>query len=424
MANLLIQVTPSEQAYKEAAKKWHRQLLLMPVLSMGDSTKYLTGLPGCRVNQFLGGVNTEAQFYPYAANKRGDGSTSIHFQELPIHFGAMNQDFVPNDYVQTMLGERAATLGDGQRNSDMAKLILSAIMKQAGENLALALFTAQRNASGNTTMDLFDGYATIAEAEIAAGNISVAKKNLIELTDVITAANAVDIMKDIEFGLDSRLRRQQRFCYCDPALVDLYNESYQLTHPTLNYNTSYEQPFVEGSNRRLTFAPMDGLAGSGLMFIAPKMNMVYGYDSMSDLERIEVLRLDVDTLTVAAKMFFGVQFRTLDFRFLKVVKLATALSGNSGGSPSGAPAVSSTVATPTFSPASWSEGETLTVELSTSTAGASIHYTTDGSTPTAESTLYDSTNKITLSATATVKAIAVKDGMTSSEVASKEYTKP
>ena len=83
-----------------------------------------------------------------------------------------------------------------------------------------------------------------------------------------------------------------------------------------------------------------------------------------------------------------------------------------------------TVATPTFSPASWSEGETLTVELATATDGASIHYTTDGSTPTAESTLYDSTNKITLSATATVKAIAVKDGMTSSEVASKEYTKP
>ncbi|MBO4870542.1 MAG: chitobiase/beta-hexosaminidase C-terminal domain-containing protein [Muribaculaceae bacterium] len=231
-------------------------------------------------------------------------------------------------------------------------------------------------------------------------------------------------MKDIEFGLDSRLRRQQRFCYCDPALVDLYNESYQLTHPTLNYNNSYEQPFVEGSNRRLTFAPMDGLAGSGLMFIAPKMNMVYGYDSMSDLERIEVLRLDVDTLTVAAKMFFGVQFRTLDFRFLKVVKLATA-SGNEGGSSGGStPSVVTTVATPTFSPASWSEGETLTVELATSTAGASIHYTTDGSTPTAESTLYDSTNKITLSATATVKAIAVKDGMTSSEVASKEYTKP
>ena len=52
--------------------------------------------------------------------------------------------------------------------------------------------------------------------------------------------------------------------------------------------------------------------------------------------------------------------------------------------------------------------------------GAEIHYTTDGSTPTAESTLYS--EAFTLSATTTVKAIAIKDGQ-SSEVASKTFTK-
>ena len=52
--------------------------------------------------------------------------------------------------------------------------------------------------------------------------------------------------------------------------------------------------------------------------------------------------------------------------------------------------------------------------------GAEIRYTTDGSTPTAESTLYS--EPVTLSASATVKAIAIKNG-TSSEVATKEFTK-
>ncbi len=52
--------------------------------------------------------------------------------------------------------------------------------------------------------------------------------------------------------------------------------------------------------------------------------------------------------------------------------------------------------------------------------GAEIRYTTDGSTPTAESTLYS--EPITLSATATVKAIAIMDGQ-SSEVASETFTK-
>ncbi|MBO7068663.1 MAG: chitobiase/beta-hexosaminidase C-terminal domain-containing protein [Bacteroidaceae bacterium] len=52
--------------------------------------------------------------------------------------------------------------------------------------------------------------------------------------------------------------------------------------------------------------------------------------------------------------------------------------------------------------------------------GAEIRYTTDGSTPTSESSLYS--EAVTLSETATVKAIAIKDGQTS-EVASKLFTK-
>ena len=51
---------------------------------------------------------------------------------------------------------------------------------------------------------------------------------------------------------------------------------------------------------------------------------------------------------------------------------------------------------------------------------ATAAYTTDGSTPTAESALYS--EAFTLSATTTVKAIAIKDGQ-SSEVASRVFTK-
>ena len=52
--------------------------------------------------------------------------------------------------------------------------------------------------------------------------------------------------------------------------------------------------------------------------------------------------------------------------------------------------------------------------------GAEVRYTTDGSAPSAESTLYS--EPITLSATTTIKAIAILDGETS-EVASKTFTK-
>ena len=52
--------------------------------------------------------------------------------------------------------------------------------------------------------------------------------------------------------------------------------------------------------------------------------------------------------------------------------------------------------------------------------GAEVRYTTDGSNPTAESSLYS--EAITLNATTTIKAIAILDGETSA-VASKTFTK-
>ena len=95
--------------------------------------------------------------------------------------------------------------------------------------------------------------------------------------------------------------------------------------------------------------------------------------------------------------------------------------GNSGSQNSGTQSggsQASTLAAPTIS-GTTPFAETTSVSIS-GPDGAEIHYTTDGSTPTAESTLYS--EAFTLSDTTTVKAIAIKDGE-SSEVASKLFTK-
>ena len=60
------------------------------------------------------------------------------------------------------------------------------------------------------------------------------------------------------------------------------------------------------------------------------------------------------------------------------------------------------------------------ITLSTTTSGATIYYTTDGSAPTTSSTKYSS--PITITKAITIKAIAVKSGMTNSSVATFNYT--
>jgi len=76
--------------------------------------------------------------------------------------------------------------------------------------------------------------------------------------------------------------------------------------------------------------------------------------------------------------------------------------------------------TPTFSLATGTYTAAQSVTISDSTTGAVIHYTTDGSTPTASSTAY--TGTITVSSTETLKAIAIATGDANSGVASATYT--
>lgn len=78
------------------------------------------------------------------------------------------------------------------------------------------------------------------------------------------------------------------------------------------------------------------------------------------------------------------------------------------------------VATPAFSPVAGTYTNSVEVSISCETDGATIYYTVNGDEPTTESTLY--TAAFTLTETTTVKAIAVKDGMANSEVATAEYT--
>ena len=95
-------------------------------------------------------------------------------------------------------------------------------------------------------------------------------------------------------------------------------------------------------------------------------------------------------------------------------------SGNNGGSNSGgnSGSVTPTVNAPNFSGAT--QFEESTQVTMTGPTGSEIHYTLDGSTPTAESPVYS--EPLTLTETTVVKAIAIKDGVSSS-VTSRTYTK-
>ncbi len=81
----------------------------------------------------------------------------------------------------------------------------------------------------------------------------------------------------------------------------------------------------------------------------------------------------------------------------------------------------SPVAAPTFSPAPGTYSTTQSVTITSTTSGASIRYTTDGSTPSETAgTSYSS--PVSISSTTALEAIAYKSGMSDSTVTSGTYT--
>jgi hypothetical protein len=106
------------------------------------------------------------------------------------------------------------------------------------------------------------------------------------------------------------------------------------------------------------------------------------------------------------------------------ILLMTALvfSGNGCGSAGSSQSVSpppQSAAMPVISPASGTFYAAQSVTITDATAGASVHYTTDGSTPTASSPVYQAA--LSLSSLTTVQAMAVAPNYANSAVASATF---
>ena len=171
------------------------------------------------------------------------------------------------------------------------------------------------------------------------------------------------------------------------------------------------------------FSSVGGYLASGVVLQNMGMAWVHSRDQ-NNTTKVSTQRLEVVSdviaqyqtyaaMKAAADSYGGINKKAVYLNpGSSLTEIGNIVSG--GGSGSGTVAV----AAPTFS------GETQFTDSTQVTMsgpdGASIFYTVDGSTPTDQSQEYE--EPITLSATTTVKAIAVKDGV-SSAVTTRTYSK-
>lgn len=148
-------------------------------------------------------------------------------------------------------------------------------------------------------------------------------------------------------------------------------------------------------------------------------------DAMGDV----VVAQNIQSAILGLKALSERDVTTMYSNFSSASTAADVASNVAGGYASGAgralpvsvpSSIPVTVATPTFSPhAGTYNTPSQVITVSTLTAGATMYYTTNGSTPTTASTLY--TGPITVSASETLKVLAVKTHFTNSAIGSAAY---
>ena len=311
--------------YQKTSVKWMPTLLDLPIRAAQDVLKYMNGITGLRGKMKLGEIKADSQFAPFKKNRKSDAEAKIRYREIETHLGNVGEEFAPVDYAFLTMGYDDPIVGDKIKNASTTALVLFHLAKARGQHIAQAILTGVRNEEGDTTLDLCDGLITIAKKDIADGNISAQIGNYIKLTDQFSMANTCDLLKEeVVFRLNPFLRSQNNLLLCPPELVDMYNQSYQTTHATLNYNNAYNQPFVEGSNNLITLVGIPEMAGQTHMILTQKENMWWATDNKSDESFVDIMRKDHYTLSSAANIFLGTQFRTIDPRRLCIIETASA----------------------------------------------------------------------------------------------------
>lgn len=301
--------------YQTAARTYRADLLRLPILALASVLPYFTLRPGIRYEEAVGSGELDVELRPYVRNAVQSQDLDIKHRILKTNFGSLNYEFDPNASISTLMGHRAnIASGDALATTPLAHEVVAMTPKAVGRKLLGALCKAKLNPGGDKTLDLFDGYDTITENEIAAGNISDAAGNYMLLDDVPNKNNAVDLMQSILYNLSPEMRAQECYVYCDQSVLDAYNKAYKLEGGGIIYNDKFDQVAVEGSSGLLKFVPMVAKAGSRFIHVCPKENMLIGCDQMGDLESIRIGNYAPDTFMVMMRMFFGTQFESIDPR--------------------------------------------------------------------------------------------------------------
>lgn len=313
------QVVITPDTLNKSFVKYRQDLLMMPVYGLQRLLPYVQLRLGVRYKEVVGQLDGDMQLGPYDPKRRDDKDVKIAGRELETFLGSAVKAFDPNSVVQSIYGSDIVQ-GEGLKGVPITKAVAAYLMGKLGEHLYDSVFTAKRDAAGTTTADLYNGFKTIADAEIADGNIAAAKGNFLSI-DAITEANAEDMFNNVFDAMDDKLKDQQTYMFVSPSNKMLYQRSYQQNHGSLPYNNQFVKTYIEGSDNRCEIVGLSCVPKDFVM-VSTRQNLLLGTATSGEGVTFGVEKSlgSHFWLDFVATMFFGVQFESISKERLMVAE--------------------------------------------------------------------------------------------------------
>lgn len=312
----------SDAELQKSAVTYRKDLLVMPVIAAEATLQHMTPRPGVAGREVLGQLSGGIELGPYDPQRYDDDGLDIKPRTLETYLGSVIKRFDLNSVAKTVYGS-LTTQGEALTSLDLARQVLNYLSMQLGRNLNLHIWNAKRNDTGTKTKDLFDGFDTITQKEIAAGTIDTTEGNFMQLSQAIDESNATDILMSIYESADDILQGIPTKMFVPVSVYRAYNKDYLASFGNVVYNTQFKKTYLEGTDNLCELVPLASKKGSPYIHLTTKSNMIYGYGDGLDSEKIAIEKHHEFLLSFVATMFFGCQFEAINKERLMVAKLAS-----------------------------------------------------------------------------------------------------
>ena len=312
----------SDAELQKSAVTYRKDLLVMPVIAAEATLQHMTPRPGVAGREVLGQLSGGIELGPYDPQRYDDDGLDIKPRTLETYLGSVIKRFDLNSVAKTVYGS-LTTQGEALTSLDLARQVLNYLSMQLGRNLNLHIWSAKRNDTGTKTKDLFNGFDTITQKEIAAGTIDTTEGNFMQLSQAIDESNATDILMSIYESADDILQGVPTKMFVPVSVYRAYNKDYLASFGNVVYNTQFKKTYLEGTDNLCELVPLVSKKGSPFIHLTTKSNMIYGYGDGLDREKIAIEKHHEFLLSFVATMFFGCQFEAINKERLMVAKLAS-----------------------------------------------------------------------------------------------------